>query len=86
MMATKINKDYTLEQLTVDSVNVLIVSSAKVNGRMYELERNRICYANSPIGRQQIVEALPEQYADAVLAVWGTEPTLSDPERAGEVE
>jgi hypothetical protein len=85
-MATKIYEDYTLEQLTVDSVNVLTVSSAKVNGKMYELERSRICYANSPIGRQQIVEALPEQYAEAVLAVWGDTPTLSDPEKAGGAE
>ena len=85
-MATKIYEEYTLEQLTVDSVNVLTVSSAKVNGKMYELERNRICYANSPLGRQQVVEALPEQYAEAILAVWGDTPTLSDPERAGGAE
>ena len=85
-MATKINLAYTLEQLTVDSVNVLTVSSAKVNGKIYELERNRICYANSPIGRQQIVDSLPEQYAEAVLAVWGDIPTLSDPEKAGGAE
>lgn len=85
-MATKIYEDYTLEQLTVDSVNVLTVSSAKVNGKMYELERSRICYANSPHGRQQIVEALPDQYSEAVLAVWGDAPTLSDPDKAGGVE
>ena len=85
-MATKINLAYTLEQLTVDSVNVLTVSSAKVNGKIYELERSRICYANSPIGRQQIVDSLPEQYAEAVLAVWGDTPTLSDPEKAGGAE
>ena len=83
-MATKIYNDYTLEQLTADSVNVLIVSSAKVNGKMYELERTRMCYGNSPIGREQIVNDLPEQYANAVLAVWGETPTLSDPEKGGE--
>ena len=83
-MATKIYKDYTLEQLTVDSVNVLIISSAKVNGKMYELERTRISYANSPIGREQIVEALPDQYAEAVLAVWGTTPTRQDPPKEGD--
>lgn len=78
-MATTIYKDYTLEQLTVNSVNVLIVSSADVNGKMYEIERERICYANSSIGRQQVEEVLPEQYAAAVLAVWGETPTVSDP-------
>ena len=83
-MATKINTAYTLEQLTADSVNVLTVSSAKVNGKVYELERARVCYGNSPLGRQQIVEALPEQYAEAVLAVWGDAPTLTDPTKGGE--
>lgn len=85
-MATKIYNEYTLEQLTVDSVNVLTVSSAKVNGKMYELERSRICYANSPLGRQLVVEMLPQQYAEAVLAIWGDTPTLSDPEKAGGAE
>ena len=52
--------------------------------KMYELERTRMCYGNSPIGREQIVNDLPEQYANAVLAVWGETPTLSDPEKGGE--
>lgn len=85
-MATKINIEYILEQLTPDSVNVLTISSAKVNGKIYELERARICYGNSPLGRQQIVESLPEQFAEAVLAVWGNEPTLSNPDKAGGAE
>lgn len=82
-MATKIYYDYTLEQLTASSVNVLTIASAKVNGKMYEIEKSRMCYANSPIGRQQISEDLPEQYAEAVLAVWGDSPTIPDPEQPG---
>ena len=83
-MATKINYNYTLELLTADSVNVIIVSSAKINGKERALDRSRICFANSPIGREQVVNFLPEQFADAILAVWGDTPTLSDPEKAGE--
>lgn len=41
-MATKIYYDYTLEQLTASSVNVLTIASAKVNGKMYEIE-NPVC-------------------------------------------
>lgn len=83
-MASKIYYEYTLEQLTASSVNVLTISSAKVNGKMYELERTRMSYANSPIGREQISEALPEQYAAAVLSFWGDTPTVPDPDRGGD--
>lgn len=83
-MATKIKEEYTLEQLTTDSVNVVVVPKAKVNGKEYELGRSRICYANSPHGRQKIAENLPEQYAQAVLAVWGNAPTVADPAKAGD--
>ena len=83
-MASKIYYDYTLEQLTTTSVNVLTVARAKVNGKMYELERTRMCYANSPTGRQKVSQDLPEQYAEAILAVWGDTPTVDDPEKAGE--
>ena len=83
-MAAKIYTEYTLEQLTADSVNIITVASAKVNGKMYELERSRMCYGNSPIGREQMTAVLPEQYSNAVLAMWGDTPTLSDPEKGGE--
>lgn len=82
-MASKIYYDYTLEQLTASSVNVLTIARAKVNGKMYELERSRMCYANSEIGRQQVTEALPEQYAEAIFAIWGDTPTIPDPEQPG---
>lgn len=78
-MATKIMKEYTLEQLTPDSVNVLIVSSATVNLKVYVLGHERISYSNSEHGREQVRENLPEEYSNAVFALWGDTPTVPDP-------
>lgn len=79
-MATKIYKDYTLEHLTANSVNVLVVSSAKVNTVMYEISRERLSYQNSIIGRERLLADLPENYALAVLNLWGDTPTVEDPQ------
>ena len=65
----KIQKDYSLEQLTAESVNVVEISIA----------RSRMAYVNSPTGRKQLTETLPEEYVKAVLALWGENPTVSDP-------
>lgn len=73
-------KTYTLEKLNETAVNVLIITTIELNGKTYEIERSRTCYGNSPIGRSQIVEYLPEQYVRAILEIWGEEPTMIDPE------
>lgn len=78
-MATKITTQYTLDQLTTHTVNVLKVDSATINGVTYELEKTRLCFANSPVGRDKILEFLPKEYADAVFSIWGETPTISDP-------
>ena len=38
-----------------------------------------MAYVNSPTGRKQLSEILPEEYVTAVLALWGETPTVSDP-------
>jgi hypothetical protein len=53
-------KTYTLEKLNETTVNVLIITTIELNGKTYEIERSRTCYGNSPIGRSQIAEYLPE--------------------------
>lgn len=73
-------KTYTLEKLNETTVNVLIITTIELNGKTYEIERSRTCYGNSPIGRSQIAEYLPEQYIRAILEIWGEEPTMIDPE------
>lgn len=85
-MATKIYKEITLDLLDENSVSVLTVEKAKVNGKMCTIDTYRKAYANSPIGRQQIQDELPEQDANAVMAKWGDSPTVSDPPNPTETE
>ena len=83
-MATKITKEYILEQLTADSVNVVTVSYAKVNSKLCEISRERMSYPNSTMGRELISKALPNEYLSAVLVVWGENPTMDNPENKEE--
>lgn len=73
-------KTYTLEKLNETTVNILIITTIELNGKTYEIERSRICYGNSPIGRAQVIEQLPEQYKNAVFEIWGEAPSMVDPE------
>lgn len=83
-MATKITKEYILEQLTADSVNVVTLSYARVNSKNCEIGRERISYPNSTIGRELISKVLPKEYLSAVLAVWGENPTMDNPKNKEE--
>ena len=75
----KIKKEYTLEQFTTESVNVITVSTATIDKERREVGRSRMAYVNSPTGRKQLSEILPEEYVTAVLALWGETPTVTDP-------
>lgn len=75
----KIQRDYSLEQLTAESVNVVEISIATINKKPHEIGRSRMAYVNSPTGRNQLTDKLPEEYVKAVLALWGENPTVSDP-------
>lgn len=75
----KTKKEYTLEHLTTESVNVVTVSTATIDKERREVGRSRMAYVNSPTGRKQLSAILPEEYVTAVLALWGETPTVSDP-------
>lgn len=79
-MATKITQEIILDLLCKNSVSVKIIEKAVLNSVERIIGTNRKAYANSPIGRQQITADVPEEYAAAVFAVWGDEPTVDDPE------
>lgn len=70
---------YELEKLTNDNVNIIIITSIELNNTIYEIKRSRICYSNSPTGRNLVVEKLPQQYQEAIFAIWGEEPTVKNP-------
>ena len=75
----KTKKEYTLEHLTTESVNVVTVSTATIDKERREVGRSRMAYVNYPTGRKQLSDVLPEEYVNAVLALWGETPTVSDP-------
>ena len=42
-------------------------------------ENIRNAYMNSKSGREQLKTVLSDEYYAAVMAVWGTEPTVEEP-------
>lgn len=79
----KIYKDYTLEQLTATSVNVLVNSSATIDKERRLIGKSRMSYVNSALDRTRLAEDLPEEYVNAVLALWGDKPKVADPPEGG---
>lgn len=73
-------KEYILESLNKDNVNVVIETYINFENEEYKLGRYRKCYANSPYGRTLVEEELPESYRNAIFEIWGDTPTLEDPE------
>ena len=70
-----------LELLTQDSVSVKTQKVLLQNGTVYQVGcPHRCAYVNSVSGRKQLAAELPEPYLSAVLAVWGSVPTVDDPE------
>lgn len=48
-----------------------------INGVKYPIgDPNRKSYDNSIFGRKQVEEELPQNLQNAILAVWGDEPTV----------
>ena len=79
----KIYKDYTLEQLTATSVNVLVSSSATIDKERRHIGKSRMTYVNSALDRARLAEDLPEEYVNAVFALWGDKPKVTDPPEGG---
>lgn len=70
----------TLDMLTKDSVSVLRQQFLTFNGEEMQVGVNiRNAYMNSKSGRGQIKTVLSDEYYNAVMAVWGAEPTIDEP-------
>ena len=73
-----IEKTY-IDALTSDSVSVRKQKFVDVDGTEYPIgEPWRRAYVNSPSGRQQMMNEVPEPYRAAIFAVWGDTPTVSE--------
>lgn len=69
----------TLDMLTQDSVSVLKQQFLILNNTEMQVGGNiRNTYANSISGRKLIKSILPNEYYNAVIAVWGDTPTIDE--------
>ncbi len=81
MASLQTYSEITLTLLNKNSVSVLIQIFADLNGDKIQIgEPSRKSYSNSPIGRQMVIDELPEHEALTVMTMWGDEPTVTDPE------
>lgn len=73
------NEKYTLDNLNQDNVSVSKQTYIDYQGQQYPIgELWRRAYINSASGRQQIVDELPIAQVNAIMAVWGNEPSVED--------
>ncbi|KYG91492.1 hypothetical protein A0U40_00660 [[Bacillus] sp. KCTC 13219] len=70
---------YTLDNLNQDNVSVSKQTYIDYQGQQYPIgELWRRAYINNNSGRQQIVNELPQAQVNAIMAVWGDEPTVDE--------
>lgn len=73
----EIKEKITLDMLTQNSVSVLRQNFIELNGVETQVGENvRNAYENDETGREILKNTLPEEYYNAVIAVWGDTPTV----------
>lgn len=73
------NEKITLDMLTQDSVSVKKQQYTVVEGKEYPIsEPWRRAYVNSAQGRARVQTEVPEPYRNAIYAVWGDTPTVTE--------
>ena len=76
----EIKEKITLDMLTTDSVSVLKQQYITIDGADVKVGDNvRNAYMNTQTEREQLKEILPEEYYNAVIAVWGDTPIVAEP-------
>ena len=71
----------TLDMLTNDSVSVLKQQYITVDGADVKVGENvRNAYMNTQTERELLKSELPEEFYNAVIAVWGDTPIVAEPE------
>lgn len=76
----ELKEKITLDMLTKDSVSVLRQQFLNFNGEEMQVGGNiRNAYMNDESGREQLKTVLSDEYYNAVMAVWGIDPTVDEP-------
>lgn len=75
----ELKEKITLDMLTKESVSILRQQFINYNGTEMQVGENvRNAYMNSKSGREQLRAVLSDEYFNAVMAVWGTDPTIDE--------
>lgn len=70
-----------LSELTTDGVSVVTRKCITLEGeKHYVGDPHRKAYVNSESGRAEISAELSEPYLSAVMTVWGTSPSIIEPD------
>lgn len=76
----ELKEKITLDMLTKESVSVLRQQFLNYNGVDMQVGGNiRNAYMNDESGREQLRKVLSDEYYNAVMAVWGDNPTVDEP-------
>ena len=76
----ELKEKITLDMLTADSVSVLRQQFLNYNGVEMQVGENiRNAYSNNEDDRALLKNILSEEYYNAVMAVWGDNPTVDEP-------
>lgn len=79
----EIKEKIILDMLTSDSVSVLKQQYITLDGTDTKVGDNvRNAYMNTQSERDRLKNDLPEEYYNAVIAVWGDTPTVAEPATA----
>ena len=82
----ELKEKITLDMLTKDSVSVLRQQFLTFNGEEMQVGgKIRNAYMNNESGREQLRKVLSDEYFNAVMAVWGADPTVDEPTTESEV-
>lgn len=76
----EIKEKIALDMLTTDSVSVLRQQYTTIDGADVKVGDNvRNAYMNTQTERELLKSELPEEFYNAVIAVWGDTPTIAEP-------
>ena len=76
----EIKEKITLDMLTSDSVSILKQQYITIDGTDIKVGDNiRNAYMNTQPDRDNLKDALPEDFYNAVISVWGSVPSVSEP-------
>ena len=76
----EIKEKITLDMLTNDSVSVLRQQYITIDGADVKVGENvRNAFMNTQTERELLKVKLPDEFYNAVIAVWGNSPSVAEP-------